>query len=101
MSHFAKYSQHEEIMWEDTYIERYDNNNGIVLKRRSIPSDEVIAYIDGANVGVSWDDLSDVPVKRAEPIFKTVLDGYNRAFKAGYNQGDHDARAEIRKSLRV
>jgi len=90
------------IDWDDCRIVRYDNNNGIVLfAESSAPIDRAIMYIDGDDVGVKREDLSDVPFNRAQPIFRTMVEIHNRAWLAAEESGVAQAQHAMRQTLGV
>ncbi|QJA43025.1 hypothetical protein [Phaeobacter phage MD18] len=90
----------EEIKWEDCEMERYDTNNGIVLRNmRQKPFGDVMFYLDGADIGFAKTDLGPEVLERAEPIFKTMLDIHNRANRAGKRYGRRQAKNEFRRWL--
>ncbi|QGH74966.1 hypothetical protein MAL1_00220 [Bacteriophage DSS3_MAL1] len=90
----------EEIKWEDCEMDRYDSNNGIVLRdMRRKPFGDVMFYIDGADIGFVKTDHGPEVLERAEPIFKTMLSIHNRAVREGKRYGRRQAKNEFRRWL--
>lgn len=91
-----------KISWEECRIVRYEGNNGIVLfHKKPNRFEDVLFYIDGADVGVTKDDLSDVPLERALPIFKVMLQIHNVAHEKAYELGYKTAQNDIKRALGI
>lgn len=86
------------IPWSECHIVRYESNNGIVLMDLN---DVVLFFIHGDDIGVTKDDLSEVPIDRARPILETMLEIHNTATARAYDRGYSSAKAEIRKVLGI
>lgn len=89
------------IAWEDCRVVRYSNNGIVLMWKKPNGFDEVLFFIDGEDVGVTKDDLSDLPAQRATPILRALLETHNAVVGPAYQKGYEAAKTEIRKALGV
>lgn len=88
----------EEIKWEDCEMQRYESNNGIVLRRKAAgPFADIYFYIDGDVLGFAPTDQGPEVLKRAEPLFRTMLNIHNNANRRGKAYGRRQVKNEFRR----
>ena len=102
MTHYSYIRRTHPLSWTDCEMARYDTNNGVVLRYRPTRDHrdgEVLFYIDGAHLGLDYDDGADKALPLAEPIFKVMLQAHNEALEYGKQLGRAEAQAEMRMAL--
>jgi hypothetical protein len=89
------------VNWSDFETERYDNNNGIVLRYNPHRDHrgEVVVFLDGAHLGFKPSDQGPEVLDRATPIFSAIINAHNRAFAAGWKGGVRDIRQQVGAAL--
>ncbi|MFU1607356.1 hypothetical protein ACM25O_13305 [Sulfitobacter pontiacus] len=104
MTHYAYIRHNEPIPWADCEMDRYDTNNGVVLRHRPTHDHrygDVLFYIDGADLGLDVQDGPEIALPRAQPLFEVMLKAHNEALERGKGLGRAAAQAEMRMALGI
>lgn len=97
MSHISLHG-YNVVDFKTCHIEHYSSNNCVVLK---VGKHDVLALLQGENIGVTTDTAIDTVKERAEPIFKMVIDAHNDAFIKGEKTGAMMAKLKIQDALGI
>lgn len=101
MTHFCL-NKKPSAVWDDCWIDRYESNNGIVLKLlKNTVSSDVLVFLDGADIGVQKGDPEEVWRGRAEPIFKAIPNAQRWGYDAGVEVGRATKLFEIKQALEI
>jgi len=77
-------------------IERYNSNNGIVLRSKA---GDVLFYIQGEDIGILPTTSDDIAFSKAAVMFKVLLKTRRMFYTEGYNCGWRDKHDQIKNAI--